>query len=170
MKNSTAKDTIEGSEPRTAAKVAPAQKLITKPRDLIAAVEGRHVAVLALSFTEKRFSEDDGATPVCTVAVVDVEEQPLRPVAVLEITWRRVVPALRLTEPGTWTIGRLQREEESNAVELLPPDEKFDLEQAAVALGEQMQSQRDQRALSTETGAGFDDDVPFMPTVLGRWV
>jgi hypothetical protein len=115
-------------------KVAPARRWITKPRQLFEEVEGRHVAILALRFGEHTFEGDDEATPTADVAVVDVEADPARPVAALSISWRWVVAALRLTEPGTWQVGRLVRE--AQAVELREPDQDFDLERVARQLGE----------------------------------
>ena len=98
------------------AKIVRARRLITKPRQLFEEVEGRHVAILARRFGEHTFEGDHEATPTADVAVVDVETDPARPVAALSISWRRVVAALRLTEPGTWQVGRLVREDQ--AVEL----------------------------------------------------
>jgi hypothetical protein len=55
---------------------------------------------------------------------------------VLQISWRRVLAALRLAERDVWQVGRLVREEEYNAVELLPPGPSLNLERVAERLGE----------------------------------
>lgn len=136
------------------ANVAPARRLIAKPRDLIAQAEGRHVAVLALRFAARVFAGDDEPTPTVEVVVVDVESDPPRPLAALTISWRRVVAALRLAEPGTWQIGRLVREAEFQAVELLEPDKGFDLDRVAAKLGElQEVALPGQLGITTDAGA-----------------
>jgi hypothetical protein len=127
---------MKATEQKPTARVAPARKLISKPRDLIAQAEGRHVAMLVLRFGERVFQGDEKPTPTADVVVVDIEANPPRLLASLSISWRRVVPALRLVEPNTWQVGRLVREEEYQAVELLEPDKGFDLERAAARLGE----------------------------------
>ena len=126
---------MEITEQPLKAKVAPARKLINKPRDLLSQVEGRHVAILVRGFGERTFSYQEQPTPTADVIVVDVDVDPPRLLAELTVR-RRVVAALRLAEPGTWQIGRLVREEEFQAVELLEPEEGFDLDPVATKLGE----------------------------------
>jgi hypothetical protein len=118
------------------AKVAPARKLINKPRDLLSQVEGRHVAILVRRFGEHTFQDEEQPTPTADVGVVDVEADPPRRLAELTVSWRRVVAALRLADPGTWQIGRLVREEDYKAVELLEPKEEFDFDRVAARLAE----------------------------------
>ena len=118
------------------ANVAPARKLITKPRDLLSLVEGRHVAILVRRFGEHTYQDEEQPTPTAEVSVVDIEADSPQRLAELTISWRRVVPALRFAKPGTWQIGRLLREQEFQAVELLEPAEEFDLDRAAAQLGE----------------------------------
>jgi hypothetical protein len=117
-------------------KVAPARKLISKAKDLFAEYEGKHIALLPLNFVEHTFKGDLEPTELAEVAVVDIESEVAQPVAALQISWRRVVRALRITDPETWQIGRLEREPEYNAVEFRPPDSTFDLERAASQLGQ----------------------------------
>jgi hypothetical protein len=137
------------------AKIAPARKLITKPRDLLAAYEHKHIALLALNFSEHTFEDDDDPTPVAEVAVVDVETEPARPIAALSISWRRVVGALRLAERGTWQIGKLEREAEYNTVEFHPPEPTLDLDRVASEL-EQLELQGGRQCLpNPERSRGF---------------
>jgi hypothetical protein len=82
------------------------------------------------------FQDEKEPTPIAEVVVVDVEADPPHLLAELTISWRRVVRALRLGDPGTWQIGRLVREEEYQAVELLEPEEGFDLDRVAGSLAE----------------------------------
>jgi hypothetical protein len=124
---------MNGTEQHSKVKVAPARNLISRPRDLVDAYEQKHVALLALSFGERTFEGETKPTPVVEVMVVDLETAPVRTIASLTISWRRVVPALRLGESDTWQVGRLKRE--GNAVMFLPPDPTFDLERAASELG-----------------------------------
>jgi hypothetical protein len=163
------RDELLAEAPR--ARVAAAQKLISKPRDLIGEVEGRHVALLAVRFGEHVFEGADGPTATADIMVVDVEADPPRPLAGLSVSWRRVVAALRLAAPGTWVVGRLQREAEFSAVELLEPVPGFDLDRVALQLGELEQAGvggAGQLALpivdaeTVQNGDGAaDDDIPF---------
>jgi hypothetical protein len=137
--------------------VAPARRLIAKPHDLIAQAEGRHVAVLALRFAARVFPGDDEPTPTVDVVVVDVDSDAPRPLAALTISWRRVVAALRLTEPGTWQIGRLVREAEFQAVELLEPERGLDLDRVAVQLGELQEAALPSQLAITDGAAEHDN-------------
>jgi hypothetical protein len=153
---------MDVTEPQPKAKVAPARKLISKPRDLLAEYEGKHIALFLLSFGEHTFQDDEGATPIAEIVVVDVETEPARPIAALSISWRRVVGALRLVDRGTWQIGRLEREDEYNAVEFRPPSPTFDLEKAASQLGV-LELQRGGRPLSlpaADADAAVTDATP----------
>jgi hypothetical protein len=116
-------------------KVAPAQRLISKPRDLLSQVEGRHVAIRVRRFGEHVFQGEDQPTPTADIVVIDLEADAPRRLAELTISWRRVVAALRLAESGTWQVGRLVREEEYQAVELLEPKDSFDLDRVSALLG-----------------------------------
>jgi hypothetical protein len=118
------------------ANVAPARKPITKPRDLLSLVEGRHVAILVRRFGEHTYQDEEGPTPTADVSVVDIEADPPQRLAEITISWRRVVAALRLAKPGTWQVGRLVREQEYQAVELIEPGDGCDLDRAAAQLGE----------------------------------
>lgn len=127
---------MKSAEQPPKAKVAPARKPINRPRDLLSQVEGRHVAILVRRFGEHTFQGEKEPTPTADVTVVDVEADPPRRLAELTISWKRVVAALRLAEPGTWQIGRLVPEEEFKAVELLEPKQGFDLDRVAARLAE----------------------------------
>jgi hypothetical protein len=127
---------MNSKEQRPQAKVAPARKLISKPKDLFAEYEGKHIALLPLNFAEHTFEGDDEPTTLAEVAVVDVETDVPRPVAALQISWRRVVGALRLADLETWQIGKLEREPGQTAVEFGPPDPTFNLERVASQLGQ----------------------------------
>jgi hypothetical protein len=116
-------------------KVAAAQRFISKPRDLLSQVEGRHVAIGVRRFGEHVYQGEEQPTPTADVVIVDVETDSPRRLAELTISWRQVVAALRFAEPGTWQIGRLVREEEYQAVELLEPKDGFELDRVAGCLG-----------------------------------
>jgi hypothetical protein len=154
--------TQDGKLPRVVA----AQRLITRPKALLEEVENKHVAILPLGFSEHVFEGETEATPVVDIGVVLLEGGVAKPVAALPVSWKRVVAALRFAERDTWQVGKLVKEPEFGAVELLPPDEGFPLAKVAEQLAK----------LDTPTGqlelpAGDppapeeevidDDDIPF---------
>jgi hypothetical protein len=151
---------ITGQPPK--AKVAPARKLITKPKDLFAEYEGKHIALLPLGFAERTFEGDNEPTTLAEVAVVDVETEPVRPVAALQISWRRVVGALRLVDLETWQIGKLEREAGQTAVEFGPPDPTFNLGRVASQLG-QLVVRNGSRPLGLAVGESARDVIEPTP-------
>jgi hypothetical protein len=155
-------DANEEQLPR--AKVEPARKVIQKPSDLFAIAEGHLIAVKALSFGTHVFDEDDGPVEIAKVAVVDLDGPEPTPLAVLEISWRRIVRQLAVADPDSWQIGTLIEESEYHAKELDPPDEGADLGAIAEKLG-QLQTaalgRTKQLALGVENAADPDGDIPF---------
>ncbi len=158
----TVAETPAASDTPPRAKVEAARKVIQKPGDLFDMAEGHLVAMRALGFREHVFDDDDGPVTVAEVAVVDLEGDEPRPLAVLEITWKRVIRQLRIAEPGSWQIGTLTEEPEYHAKELTPPGEDVDLDAIAEKLGRlQAASLTEPKQLQLEAGADPDDAIPF---------
>jgi hypothetical protein len=142
-------------------KVEPARKVIQKPSDLFAIAEGHLIAVKALSFGTHVFDEDDGPVEIAEVAVVDLEGPEAKPLAVLEISWRRIVRQLAVADRDSWQIGTLVEESEYHAKELDPPGEDVDLDAIAGKLGRLQLGRTKQLALGVESAADPDGDIPF---------
>jgi hypothetical protein len=138
------------------AKVEAARKVIQKPRELFDAAEGHLLAVKALRFGTHVFEEDEGPAEIAEVAVVDLGGTEPEPLAVVEISWRRIIRQLAVASRDSWLIGRLVKESEHQAVELEPPDESVDLDVIAERLNRLRMSAPKQLALGSS-----DDDIPF---------
>ena len=155
------------ASPAPRAKVEAARKVIQKPGELFDVAEGHLVAMQALGFREHVFDGDDGPVTVAEVAVVDLDGDEPRPLAVLEITWKRVVRQLRIAEPGSWQIGTLVEEPEYHAKELEPPGrerrpgrDRREARPVAGGLARRAEAARDRgRGLTRRRPAG--DDIPF---------
>jgi hypothetical protein len=155
----------------TRPRVVAAKRLITKAKQLLEVVEGHHVAILVLGFGEKTFEGETAATSTADIAVVDLEGGTAVPIAVVSISWKRVVASLRLVEKGVWQVGKLIREPEYQAVELHPPDEGFSLDTVAQALeqldestaapGQLTLPAADDEKPAGDLGGALDDHVPF---------
>jgi hypothetical protein len=145
-------------------KVAAARKVLQKPKDLFAVAGGHLVAIKALSFGTHVFNEDEGPVEVAQVAVVDLEGPEPKPLAVLEISWRRIVRQLAVADRDSWQIGTLIEEPEYGGKELDPPGEDVDLDAIAAKLG-QLQAAALGRSKQLELGGvnapDPDGDIPF---------
>ena len=150
-------------------KVAAARRLITRPKQLIEGFEEHLLAILVLGFGEKAFQEDEDPVPTADIAVVDLEGGTAVPVAVLSISWKRVVASLRLAEKGTWQVGKLVREPEFGAVEFHPPDDDFKLDEVPAVLARlEEPTKAGQLTLpmpddppADGAGGATDDGIPF---------
>jgi hypothetical protein len=145
-------------------KVEPARKVIQKPAELFDIAEGHLIAVKALSFGTHVFDEDEGPTEIAEVAVVDLEESEPKPLAVLEISWRRIIRQLAVGDRDSWQIGRLVEEPEYHAKELDAPGDDVDLDAIAAKL-DRLQAaalgRTKQLALGVENAPDSDADIPF---------
>jgi hypothetical protein len=145
-------------------KVAAARKVIQKPRELFAAADGHLLAVKALSFGTHVFNEDDGPVEVAEVAVVDLEGDEPEPLAVLQISWRRIVRQLAVADRDSWQIGTLVEEPEYQAKELEPPGEDVDVDAIAEKLSRLQAAalrRPKQLELGRESAPDPDGDIPF---------
>jgi hypothetical protein len=103
-------------------KVQPARKLINRGKDLLVVVDGRLCAVQLLGWRQHTFRDDEGPTTLATIGVATVDGEQAEVVAVVDVSWARVVRLLGMSETGSWHVGRFWRDEEAmGAVSLEPP-------------------------------------------------
>ena len=155
------------------AKVAPARKIISRGKDLLAATDNKLLAVRALGWRSHVFHEGEEPTRLVVLGVVDVSGKEPVQVGVVDVSWTRIVRLFEVVDPGEWQVGFLRRDEDAkDAVELVPPDDSVDLEPIARMLGPlQLAEPTPQLVLPAGEQLAFDqvvegevladDDIPW---------
>ena len=143
------------------AKVAPARKIISRGKDLLAATDNRLLALRLLGWRTHVFHDGEEPTTLVVLGVVDVSGTEPVEVGVVDVSWTRIVRLFTLVDPGVWQIGFLVRDANANdAVELVPPDDTVDLEQVARMLGPlQLATPSIQLTLPVGEQLALDEDV-----------